>query len=103
LSLEYQIALTGMENCCVFLTTVSGVEPIGVRAHPKTDQNQAKKERTVTIDKSKVRTQDDTDEPAAIDQIEQRVAEEMERIEGKAKRQVSEGLAEEKLSRKNKK
>ena len=51
------------------------------------------------IDKSKVRTQEDLDEPAPIDQVEQRVEAEMKVIEGKAKEQVAHGLQDEKLER----
>lgn len=51
------------------------------------------------IDKSKVRTQEDLDEPALIDQVEERVEAEMKVIEGKAKEQVAHGLQDEKLER----
>jgi hypothetical protein len=51
------------------------------------------------IDKSKVRTQEDLDEPAPMDQVEQRVEAEMKVIEGKAKEQVAHGLQDEKLER----
>ena len=51
------------------------------------------------IDKSKVRTQEDLDEPAPMDQVGQRVEAEMKLIEGKAKEQVAHGLQDEKLER----
>ena len=44
------------------------------------------------IDKDKVKTQDELDEPAPIDQVEKRVEAEMKRLEGAAKRDVAEGL-----------
>ena len=53
----------------------------------------------MVIDKSKVRTQEDLDEPALIDQVEERVEAEMKVIEGKAKEQVAHGLQDEKLER----
>lgn len=51
------------------------------------------------IDKNKIRTQDDMNEPAPIDQVEDRVEAEMKVIEGKAKEQVAHGLQDEKLER----
>jgi len=51
------------------------------------------------IDKSKVKTQDEMNEPAPIDQVEDRVEAEMKVIEGKAKEQVAHGLQDEKLER----
>ncbi len=51
------------------------------------------------IDKTKIRTQDEVDEPAPIDQIEVRVEAEMKVIEGKAKEQVAHGLQDEELER----
>lgn len=49
------------------------------------------------IDKNKVVTQDEMNEPAPIDQVEDRVEAEMKVIEGKAKEQVAHGLKDEKL------
>jgi hypothetical protein len=51
------------------------------------------------IDKDKVRTQDEMNEPAPIDQVEDRVEAEMKVIEGKAKEQVAHGLQDKKLER----
>ncbi len=51
------------------------------------------------IDKSKIRTQEDLDEPAPIDQVEERVEAEMKVIEGKAKEQVAHGLQDKNLER----
>lgn len=51
------------------------------------------------IDKNKIRTQDEIDEPAPIDQVEERVEAEMKRIEGNAKEQVAHGLQDKKLER----
>jgi hypothetical protein len=51
------------------------------------------------IDKNKIRTQDEIDEPAPIDQVEERVEAEMKRIEGSAKEHVAHGLQDKKLER----
>lgn len=49
------------------------------------------------IDKDKIVTQDELDEPAPIDQVEGRVEAEMKVLEGQAKEQVADGLQDEKL------
>ncbi len=49
------------------------------------------------IDKDKIVTQDELDEPAPIDQVEGRVEAEMKVLEGQAKEQVAHGLQDEKL------
>ena len=46
----------------------------------------------MTIDKNKIITQDEVNEPAPMDQAEQRVEKEMKELEDKAKRDVAEGL-----------
>jgi hypothetical protein len=46
----------------------------------------------MSIDKNKIKTQDEMDEPAPMDQAEQRVEAEMRRLEGETKREVAEGL-----------
>lgn len=46
----------------------------------------------MTIDKNKIKTQDELDEPAPMDQAEQRVEAEMKKLEDEAKREVAEGL-----------
>lgn len=51
------------------------------------------------IDKNKIWTQDEMNEPAPIDQVEDRVEAEMKVIEGKAKEQVAHGLQDAKLER----
>jgi len=51
------------------------------------------------IDKNKIMTQDEMNEPAPIDQVEDRVEAEMKLIEGKAKEHVAHGLQDEKLER----
>ena len=51
------------------------------------------------IDKNRIVTQDELDEPAPIDQVEERVEAEMKVIEGQAKAQVADGLQDEKLKR----
>jgi hypothetical protein len=44
------------------------------------------------IDKNKVKTQDELNEPAPIDEVEERVEAEMKRLEGAARKEVAEGL-----------
>lgn len=51
------------------------------------------------IEKKNIRTQDEMDEPAAIDQVEERVEAEMKRLKGEAKKQVADGLQDPKLAR----
>jgi len=51
------------------------------------------------IDKDKIITQEESGEPAPIDQIEERVEAEMKQIEGSAKLRVAQGLQDEKLER----
>jgi len=46
----------------------------------------------MSIDKNKIKTQDELDEPALMDQADQRAEAEMKRLEGQAKREVAEGL-----------
>jgi hypothetical protein len=46
----------------------------------------------MSIDKNKIKTQDEVNEPAPMDQAEQRVEAEMKKLEDKAKRDVAEGL-----------
>ena len=48
----------------------------------------------MNIDKDKITTQDELNEPAPIDQADARVAKEMKELEKKAKRDVREGLDE---------
>jgi hypothetical protein len=48
----------------------------------------------LSIDKDKITTQDELNEPAPIDQADARVAKEMKELEKKAKRDVREGLDE---------
>ena len=51
------------------------------------------------LDKSKIVTQDETGEPAPIDQVEDRVEAEMKRLRGEAKKHVADGLQDEELAR----
>lgn len=51
------------------------------------------------IDKDKIVTQEETGEPAPIDQVEERVEAEMKEIEGSAKERVAQGLQDEELER----
>jgi hypothetical protein len=46
----------------------------------------------MSIDKNKIKTQDELDEPAPMDQADQRADAEMKRLEGQARREVAEGL-----------
>jgi hypothetical protein len=50
------------------------------------------------IDKDHIKTQDETGELAPIDQVEERVEAEMERLKGEAKKQVADGLQDKKLA-----
>ena len=51
------------------------------------------------LDKNRIRTQDETEEPAPIDQVEDRVDAKMKKIEGEAKEMVAHGLQDERLER----
>ena len=51
------------------------------------------------IDKDRVKTQDELNEPAPIDQVEERVEAKMKRLEGAAKKKVADGLQNEELAR----
>ena len=51
------------------------------------------------MDKDNVKTQDEEGEPAAIDQVEERVEAEMKRLEGRAKERVGQGLENRELER----
>ena len=46
----------------------------------------------MSIDKNKIKTQDELEEPAPMDQAEQRVEAEMKKLERQAKKEVAEGL-----------
>jgi hypothetical protein len=48
----------------------------------------------MNIDKNKVKTQDEVDEPAPMEQAEQRVEKEMKELEEKTRKEVAEGLQE---------
>ena len=51
------------------------------------------------IDKEKVVTQEETGEPAPVDQVEARVEAEMKRIQGSAREAVAQGMHDEELER----
>ena len=51
------------------------------------------------LDKSKIVSQDETGEPAAIDQVENRVEAEMDKLKGEAKKLVADGLQDPELAR----
>ena len=46
----------------------------------------------MSIDKNKIKTQEELGEPAPMDQVEQRVEAEMRKLEDQAKKDVAEGL-----------
>jgi hypothetical protein len=46
----------------------------------------------MSIDKNKIKTQDELNEPAPMDKAEQRVEAEMKKLEDQAKKEVAEGL-----------
>jgi hypothetical protein len=48
----------------------------------------------MSIDKNKITTQDELNEPAPMDQVDARVEAEMKELEKKAKKDVREGLRE---------
>lgn len=51
------------------------------------------------ISKGKIRTQDELNEPAPIDQVEDRVEATMKKLEGSVKKDVAEGLQNEEMAR----
>ena len=51
------------------------------------------------IDRDHIVTQEETGEPAAIDQVEDRVEAEMKRLKGEAKKLVADGLQDPELAR----
>jgi uncharacterized protein YjbJ (UPF0337 family) len=53
----------------------------------------------MNLDKDKIVTQDELGEPAPMDQVEERVEAEMKKLEGQAKKQVADGLQDDKLAR----
>jgi hypothetical protein len=46
----------------------------------------------MSIDKSKIKTQDEIDEPAPMDKADERAEKEMKELQDKARRDVAEGL-----------
>ena len=46
----------------------------------------------MSIDKNKIKTQDEMNEPAPMDKAEQKVEAEMKRLEDETKKEVAEGL-----------
>jgi len=51
----------------------------------------------MSIDKNKIKTQDELDEPAPMDKADQRVEAEMKKLEGRAKREVAQGLQKQEI------
>jgi uncharacterized protein YjbJ (UPF0337 family) len=56
-------------------------------------------EMKMVLDKDKIVTQDDLGEPAPIDQVEERVEAEMDKLRGEAKKLVGDGLQDPELAR----
>ena len=56
----------------------------------------------MNIERDKIQTQDETGEPAEIDQVEERVEAEMDLIKARAKERVAQGLQDKKLEEKAK-
>jgi hypothetical protein len=56
------------------------------------DGKEVSGENKMSIDKNRIKTQDELEEPAPMDQAEQRVEAEMKKLEGQAKKEVAEGL-----------
>lgn len=52
------------------------------------------------LDKSKIVSQEETGEPAPIDQVEERVEAEMKKLQGEAKKHVADGFQDDELKRK---
>jgi hypothetical protein len=50
------------------------------------------RELKMSIDKNKITTQDELDEPAPMDKAEQKVEAEMRKLEGQTKKEVADGL-----------
>ncbi len=55
------------------------------------------------LNKNNIRTQEETGEPAPIDQIEERVEAQMKKLQGEAKKQVADGLQDDELAREGEK
>ena len=51
------------------------------------------------IDKDRIVTQEETGEPAPMDQVEERVEAEMKKLQGEAKKFVADGLQDPELAR----
>lgn len=54
----------------------------------------------MNIDKDRIKTQDELDEPAPMDQVEKRVEAEMKKLEDQAKKDVAEGLRDDEKDKK---
>ena len=57
----------------------------------------------MSIDKNKIKTQDELGEPAPMDQADQRVEAEMKELERQAKKEVAEGLRNQEVGEDEKK
>ncbi len=55
------------------------------------------------LKKNNIRTQDEMDEPAPIDQVEERVEAEIKKLHGEVKKQVADGLQDDELAREGEK
>ncbi len=56
----------------------------------------------MSIDKNKITTQDELDEPAPMDKADARVEAEMKKLEGQAKKDVAEGLQKQEVGEEEK-
>ena len=55
----------------------------------------------MSIDKNKIKTQDELNEPAPIDKADQKVEAEMKKLEDEAKKEVAEGLKQQNMETTN--
>jgi len=56
----------------------------------------------MVIDKNKIKTQDELDEPAPIEQADARAKAKMKQLRGKAKKDVAEGLQDRHVTKRQK-
>jgi len=56
----------------------------------------------MVIDKNKIKTQDELDEPAPIEQADARAKAKMKQLRGKAKKDVAEGLRDRPVTKRQK-
>jgi hypothetical protein len=56
----------------------------------------------MSIDKNKIKTQDELDEPAPMDQADERAEAEMKKLEDQAKKAVADGLRNQEMGEEDK-